>query len=746
MSGQLRSGAAMLLFVAALGSSCRCGGSAAQAIGVHITAEPLLKATCVVLELRDPDGNAVASQSLERSPGKDDFTVAVYRGELPETVSFVARGMIGNACAAPLAMNVTSQAVTESFAPGPAGHVELELKAPPRTDDQDGDGYAAEGRGGSDCRDLDPAIHPGAAETCRTLVDLDCDGVAGCAAAGCPSGACASAPATRLEFTSAPQTVTAGQCSGELRVEPRDSAGNPAVVSPGAVAQLQRSPPANAGFYLDPGCTTAITSVALPNGAVGISYFKAMVAGTLEVSAEAMGLAAAVQQESVRAAAPAFVDFSTPPQTVVAGACSRPATVTVFDRFGNTSPVGTSTSLALAADGGITFFADEDCSQPAAEAPLSAGASSTTFHFQGPRGTREELTAAAPSLGVASQGVLIRSTVTSGACALFEGQVIANCPISPPLVSVEDAFLMFQAASNDNTAGSSEVRCLLADAGTVDCTRMASTGVVNVRWQTAELPRARVQHLQPTCAGSTTRVPIRQVADAGSTFLLFASDQTGSSVGGDDFYMARLADEQTVEISGAGCTTGRWALQVVELPGARVTRGVAGPLSGFTLVVPGLPDVDASRTFLLYSYSQAGSGADMCQRMVRGEISRRDGLVFHRGEGSTDCDNANINAISWERVELPGASSVQQLEVAMEDGGTSKEVIISPVNLDQTLVFAGGQWSAGQATGEGSYALDDVMGAMIGTHVLSSPTQLEVTRASNLGSARWTSFVVQLSP
>jgi hypothetical protein len=245
-------------------------------------------------------------------------------------------------------------------------------------------------------------------------------------------------------------------------------------------------------------------------------------------------------------------------------------------------------------------------------------------------------------------------------------------------------------------------------------------------------------------------VPIRQVVDAGSTFLLFSIDQDGSSAGSDDFYTASLVDDRTVEIQSSAGTcpaaTALWALQVVELPGAAVTRGVTGPLSGFTLLVSGLADADPARTFLLYSYRQSSSGADMCQRMVRGDISGRNELTFHRGEGSTDCALTNIDAISWERVELPAGSSVQQMDVSVGNGEGFKEVSIDPVDLDRTLAFAGGQWSAGQATGEGTYALDDVMGAMIGVHVLQSPTRLEVTRASSLGTARWTSFVVQLKP
>ncbi len=77
--------------------------------------------------------------------------------------------------------------------------------------DADADGYRDAACGGNDCNDHDPAVHPGAIETCATGRDLNCDGrvttcpggttcaqdlcTVACPAGGCPSGfTCASAP------------------------------------------------------------------------------------------------------------------------------------------------------------------------------------------------------------------------------------------------------------------------------------------------------------------------------------------------------------------------------------------------------------------------------------------------------------------------------------------------------------------------------------------------------------------------
>ncbi len=56
--------------------------------------------------------------------------------------------------------------------------------------DADGDGYTAAVCGGADCNDADPAVHPGATESCTDGVDNDCDGLIDRAdpdAVGCPN-------------------------------------------------------------------------------------------------------------------------------------------------------------------------------------------------------------------------------------------------------------------------------------------------------------------------------------------------------------------------------------------------------------------------------------------------------------------------------------------------------------------------------------------------------------------------------
>jgi hypothetical protein len=76
---------------------------------------------------------------------------------------------------------------------------------------------------------------------------------------------------------------------------------------------------------------------------------------------------------------------------------------------------------------------------------------------------------------------------------------------------------------------------------------------------------------------------------------------------------------------------------------------------------------------------------------------------------------------------------------------TTVSTRISPVDPTRTLVFASGKALCGQAGGESSQA-DSPVGAAMGLHLLTSPTNLDVTRGVAQGTAQWSSTVLQFEP
>lgn len=101
------------------------------------------------------------------------------------------------------------------------------------TDDADGDGHTASSAGGDDCDDADPAVHPGAVETCTTSFDDDCDSDSNdLDATGCTSW--------YLDSDSDGYGTSSGQCTcsaaGDYRAAASsDCDDNDAAINPGAV-------------------------------------------------------------------------------------------------------------------------------------------------------------------------------------------------------------------------------------------------------------------------------------------------------------------------------------------------------------------------------------------------------------------------------------------------------------------------------------------------------------------------------
>ena len=342
-------------------------------------------------------------------------------------------------------------------------------------------------------------------------------------------------------------------------------------------------------------------------------------------------------------------------------------------------------------------------------------------------------------------------TVNRETCNIEDGLSSVACSISPALTDTSKTFVIFQATSSNNTPNSSNVRCYIASTTTITCERNGTTGPVNIAWQTAEFSSGvTVQHLQPGCSGLTINVPITAV-DMSKTFLLHSQERDGINQSQDDFRSVELTSSTNVQIRFGGGTCGaiQQALQVVEFTGASVTRGVLSTFTGLSQSVTGLASINSSKSILLYSWivSSDTTIPEMCERMVRGEIASATSLSFSRGDRSAVCGDVTIDEISWERIEFTGAgTSVQQVQPSMAAGTGTTNATITSIDTGRTIVFAGGQSVNGQSIGEGSYAGDDVIGAMIGRHTLTSSTNLQVVRDDTNGTATWTSYVVEFGP
>jgi hypothetical protein len=251
-------------------------------------------------------------------------------------------------------------------------------------------------------------------------------------------------PATRLTFTSAPQTVRAGACSGALEVGLLDSLGNAAIASAQLTVTLGATPAAGVALYSDAACTTAATSFDIAAGmASGHLFFKATVALIETIDASAPGYTSVQQDQTVTPAPPAAVVFTSAAQTVGVNGCSSAATVEVRDAFGNVSPVTAATAVGLSAmpSSGFSFYADPTCTTATTTRSIAAMASAASFFFKGTSlGTVTVIASPAGGLMAASQD----EALVAGAAAKLSfttparSAVAASCS-AVVTVTIEDA-------------------------------------------------------------------------------------------------------------------------------------------------------------------------------------------------------------------------------------------------------------------------------------------------------------------
>ncbi len=210
------------------------------------------------------------------------------------------------------------------------------------------------------------------------------------------AGAASAASATALTIVTAPQTLTAGACSGVVRVQVVDSNSNVTRVSTRTIVGLSG---ASLRFYSDAACSTAISSLRLRRRGSAIEfYFSGTVARTQAITATARKLVPASQTETITAGAATALAFRTQPTDVPTGAGITPAVqVAVTDRYGNTvtssvatvaTAIGTnaggaslSGTVSLGAVGGVATFGNLSLNAPGVGytlVALSSGLASAT--------------------------------------------------------------------------------------------------------------------------------------------------------------------------------------------------------------------------------------------------------------------------------------------------------------------------------------------------------------------------------
>lgn len=205
---------------------------------------------------------------------------------------------------------------------------------------------------------------------------------------------------TSLTFATAAQTVAAGACSGEARLQARDSLGRPANAQAPVPLTLAATPAGGFSLYAGPGCTNPSSTLTLPAGSDTAGfYFKGTLAAPVVVSVSGLGTAS--QQQTVTAMAPSQLAFVTPEPEADAGACSEALTVQSRDLYGNPSALAAPMMLHLTAapDAGFVFYSDSACATAASAVSFGAGYLARSFRFKAAQRGEYLVTAAALDAG-----------------------------------------------------------------------------------------------------------------------------------------------------------------------------------------------------------------------------------------------------------------------------------------------------------------------------------------------------------
>ncbi len=245
---------------------------------------------------------------------------------------------------------------------------------------------------------------------------------------------------------------------------------------------------ASGGYFSNPLCTSAITSVVLTSGSTSTTiYYKNNTAQpvTLNVDNGAGGLTPGTKGVTVTPGTPSVV-IITGPSTVAAGNCSTAFTVTTKDSLGNDSAVASNLAVTLSGGGSGSFYSDSGCSSPAAPFVVASATFANTFFIKDNTAEVLTLNAAAVSFTAGTKPF----TVSPGA----PSKIIFVGPISATAGSCSTAFVATIRDQLDNPApvisGSTTVTLSGLGAGglftDVGCNTSAGTSLVYTAGQSAK--------------------------------------------------------------------------------------------------------------------------------------------------------------------------------------------------------------------------------------------------------------------
>ena len=289
----------------------------------------------------------------------------------------------------------------------------------------------------------------------------------------------------------------------------------------------------------------------------------------------------------------------------------------------------------------------------------------------------------------------------------------------------------------------------------------ASAETIEVRWQVVTIADAVVLTSSGTLASATgdqTLTLSEAVAATAGTFLLLSAGTSSAALSGDDNITAELTTTTNVVLrSSAWPTTVNYSVQAVQLPGALVERGTTAPgtATGLSATATTTAPGASADAFVLHSgRMSSATGPEVCKFRFRSVVTNDTTLTFTRAlsSGSSNCNNATVGALAWERPTIPTTlATVQAFPGVTINGNTSisgsQNLGNQFLGLDRVWTFVSGQGVGGQCGGE-----TNVAGAPLAysqAHITynrsATNTRFQLTRGAQGGSDNSTFSVFALT-
>jgi len=310
--------------------------------------------------------------------------------------------------------------------------------------------------------------------------------------------------------------------------------------------------------------------------------------------------------------------------------------------------------------------------------------------------------------------------VQAGSVTLAAGSAAVTATIAP--VDLARTFLVFGISFNDGNPGFSQVSGRIINSSTISFQRAtgASAPPVTIKWHVTEFVSGVSVQRGSTAMDATIKNVALSAIDPTKSVPIISYRAPGGSYTGDDFVKAKITGASNLELAvDTSNVSGVVEWQVIQFNGAQVRTGDISFSTTQGSRTASIPTVRPEKSWLVYSYtSQAGTTANIGQKLVRGIISNSTTLTFDRNQ-----TGQAIN-LTWYLIEFTDATQTRRSSVNFSTSTTQRDVTISSVDRSKSVTAAGYMMRGGRTT----YSANDNPGTGWVTTELTSSTNLRVIR------------------